>query len=219
MCGRYTLHLDKAKLERVLPTEIPETYAPDFNISPGQSTLTLQVDGGGGFRTGMLHWGLKTPQNFLINARIETADTTPRFRDAWAGSRCLLPANGFYEWSKDGGGKQPYYIYPEGREVCFLAGLALPAAPPGRTDACMVLTTRAAESIEGIHHRMPVLLDWAEAEAFLRHQIEKRSVVRCAARRDFGFHPVSSRVNSPRNKDAGLIQATQAASDAQLRLF
>jgi len=218
MCGRYTLHLSKEKLATLIADALPEAYEPDYNIGPGREVLALVANAEGEARAGMLHWGLKTPQNFHVNARIETADTAPRFRESWAEHRCLLPANGFYEWYEDGIRKQPYYFYC-GDQPIFLAGLRFPSAGPEGRSACAILTTAANESVREIHHRMPVALPPDAHGHWLANRLSKAAAITRADTTTFDVHPVSQRVNSVRNNDSRLIQAVAPARDDQMLLF
>ncbi|MGJ8638691.1 MAG: SOS response-associated peptidase [Opitutaceae bacterium] len=219
MCGRYTLHPNKRVLAKLIAQEIPLAYEPDYNIGPGRETLALANRDKNTTVSTMMHWGLKTPQNFHINARLETADTTPRFRDSWELTRCLLPANGFYEWYQDGITKVPYYIYPADGALTYFAGLWVPAALPGIPPTCVVLTTAAHESIKGIHDRMPVMLEPDCHADWLSGKLSKPSTLELAASVELQKHTVSRRVNSTQNKDSGLIDATSPLVDDQMMLF
>lgn len=219
MCGRFTLHSNKKRLAEAIALMLPETLEPDYNIGPGREVLSLSVDKETGPQATLMHWGLKTPQNFHVNARIETADTAPRFRENWECHRCLVPANGFYEWYADGITKQPYYIYPTDRELCFLAGLWYPSEREEYPDTCLLLTTAAAPAIEDVHHRMPVILPPETRDSWLRNQLSKADAVRLANAVPFAKHSVSRRVNSVQNNDSRLIDATSPLHDEQMQLF
>ncbi|MGB0743121.1 MAG: SOS response-associated peptidase [Opitutales bacterium] len=219
MCGRFTLHANKQKLAEAIALALPETLEPEYNIGPGREVLSLSNDKEAGPRATLMHWGLKTPQNFHINARIETADTSPRFRESWQHHRCLVPANGFYEWYADGVTKQPYYIYPTDRDLCFLAGLWYPASREEQPDICLLLTTEASESIRQVHHRMPVILDMDVREAWLENTLTKKDAVHIAQTVLFEAHTVSRRVNSVRNNDCRLIDATAPQQEEQMLFF
>ena len=219
MCGRFTLHANKQKLAEAIALAIPEAYEPDYNIGPGREVLSISNDKDAGPRASLMHWGLKTPQNFHINARIETADTSPRFRESWEHHRCLVPASGFYEWYADGITKQPYYIYPTDREISFLAGLWYPSARESHPDTCILLTTAASHSIQEVHHRMPVILSAELRDAWLRNELTKTEAVAIANRVTFEKHTISRRVNNVQNNDSTLIQATSPLNDDQMQLF
>ena len=219
MCGRYTLHANKRVLEKAITHAIPLTYQPDYNTGPGRETLVIAKRDAQTTVATMMNWGLKTPQNFHINARLETADTTPRFRDNWEATRCLLPANGFYEWYQDGITKVPYYIYPSDRELTYFAGLWLPASNRDQSPTCVVLTTSAHESLQDIHQRMPVMLPTAAHADWLSGTLDKHTTLEFAANVNLTKHTVSRRVNSVQNKDSRLIDATSPLIDDQMMLF
>jgi putative SOS response-associated peptidase YedK len=219
MCGRYTLHLQKDKLAETIATALPDDYAPDYNIGPGREALgVLTRDRAAPIAT-MMHWGLRTPQNFHINARIETADTTPRFRESWELHRCLLPANGFYEWYQDGITKQPYYIYPKHGKPVFFAGLYFPSTDEEQVPAFVILTMAAQPSVKEIHDRMPVMLGPKAQATWLSGRLDKREAQALSNDVCLEKHTVSRRVNSVRNRDSRLIEATSPLSDDQMMLF
>ncbi|MGB0408552.1 MAG: SOS response-associated peptidase [Opitutales bacterium] len=218
MCGRFSLHANKKTLAEAIALALPETIGPDYNIGPGREVLSIsRADDAP--RASLMHWGLKTPQNFHVNARIETADTAPRFRESWQHHRCLVPASGFYEWYTDGITKQPYYIYPADRDFAYLAGLWYPSARPEHSDTCILLTTTATKSIQQVHHRMPVMLDAEARDAWLSNTLTKAEAIEVANRIPLEKHTVSRRVNSVQNNDSTLIEATAPRSDDQMMLF
>jgi len=220
MCGRYTLHANKKKLAEAIALALPDISLPDYNIGPGREVLSISKHAENKTaRASLMHWGLKTPQNFHINARIETVDTAPRFRESWEHHRCLIPASGFYEWYADGITKQPYYIYPTDRELCFLAGLWYPSAREEQPDTCILLTTTAQPSIEKVHHRMPVILTPESRNAWLDNELPKAQVIQLAHSVPLQKHTVSRRVNSVQNNDCTLTQETAPLEDNQMQLF
>ncbi|NBB78034.1 MAG: hypothetical protein GVY36_01080 [Verrucomicrobia bacterium] len=219
MCGRYTLHLQKEKVAETIALALPDVYAPDYNIGPGREALAVANLDKTGPAAAMLHWGLRTPQNFHINARLETADTTPRFRESWHEHRCLLPANGFYEWYKDGITKQPYYIYPKDSGLVFFAGLWFPPADAAQAPAFVILTMEARSPIKDIHDRMPVMLGTEAHERWLSGDLKKRDAQELGSQVNLEAHTISRRVNSVQNKDSRLIEATSPLNDDQMMLF
>jgi putative SOS response-associated peptidase YedK len=160
MCGRYTLTCaDEASLVSGLPfEEFSETrirYRPRYNIAPGQSSPIVYL-GDGGPVLADARWGLERAGGSpVINARSEKAARTPMFRDAFLQGRCLVPADGFIEWRKEGRVSQPYlFRRPDGR-LLLMAGLC-------KEGRYVILTCDAHGEVAEIHDRMPVLL---EAEA------------------------------------------------------
>ena len=219
MCGRFSLHTNKKKLAEAIAQAIPEQFEPSYNIGPGSDILAIAKGAEQPATAGMMHWGLRTPQNFHINARLETVDITPRFRDSWAEQRCLIPANGFYEWYEDGISKQPYYIYPLSDELLYFAGLWFPSAASNEPAHCVLLTTEAHSSIHSVHQRMPVTLPKTVHADWLTNQLPKDEVLAFSQKIRFEKHMVSSRVNNVQNKDSRLIVVTTPQNDDQMQLF
>ncbi len=222
MCGRYTLTVDAAVLATLFDLEPLTEFEPRYNIAPSQPVPIVRSDAEGNRQWATVRWGLipswaKDAKigNRLINARAETAADKPSFRSAYKHRRCLLPADGFFEWVKGPGGKQPNYIrFADGRPFSF-AGLWESWKPPeGETvESCTILTTRPNDLIGALHDRMPVILpperfsDWLAngplgpdaAEAMLiPHPAEGMEAV-----------PVSTLVNSPKNDGPGCIEPVE----------
>jgi putative SOS response-associated peptidase YedK len=122
MCGRYTLHSHPAAVALQFGLAREPGFAPRYNIAPAADVLVVRELPGEGRETATMRWGLvpswaRDSAATFINARSETAAQKPAFRDALRKRRCLLPANGFYEWKALGGRKQPYYIRPASDEL------------------------------------------------------------------------------------------------------
>lgn len=214
MCGRYTLHSPSEKLANSIAELLPEDYTPSYNISPGTTILSRTKES-----LTRMHWGLRTPQNFHINARLESADATPRFRDSWEAYRCLIPADGFYEWLSDGVRKQPYYISSAQAELLYFAGLWMPPTKLEEVPQCVILTTCAQERIKGIHERMPVLLPESAHQKWLDNYLTKSEANAYSQKIEITEHTVSNRVNGINNNDNKLILPTTPLTDDQLQLF
>jgi putative SOS response-associated peptidase YedK len=179
VCGRYTLKTpDPATLRERFLLSQDVSWTARYNIAPGDRVLAVLADGQGD-RTGeLVVWGLvpgwaKEPQTGLrlINARAETAARRPAFRDAFAQSRCLLPADGFYEWrGSPRGAKQPFHISRRDGAIFAFAGLwSCWHGDDGQEfRSCAILTTAANDAIAPLHDRMPVILDPEGEETWLR---------------------------------------------------
>ena len=168
---------------------------------------------------GLLRWGLvpfwaddPSIGNRLINARSESASEKPAFRQAFRRRRCLVPADGFYEWKKEGDGKVPHWIHrPDGRPFA-LAGLWERWEPDGDREPLFtytILTRDATDELRSLHDRMPVILDEEAWEPWLdpdREPDELDAVVSRPPTIELGHHPVSTMVNSPRNDGPECIQ-------------
>lgn len=180
MCGRYVLYgPGDAILEGFSVSELPP-FGQRYNVAPSTPILVVRHDRHRGGRVAeMMRWGLvphwaRDPSigNRLVNARAETIATRPAFREPFRRGRCVVPANGFYEWKtvrvEGRVRKQPYYVHPPGHELIAMAGLwDRSDSPEGPVATCCIVTTRANASTADVHDRMPVLLDRAGVDAWL----------------------------------------------------
>ena len=219
MCGRYTLHTQKQKLAKSIALELPDDYEPDYNISPGRNVLSIKCNNKDTIVATMMNWGLRTPQNFHINARVESANTNPCFRESWQQHRCLIPANGFYEWYKDGVRKKPYYIYEHNNVLQFYAGIYFPNTENNGISSFVLLTTQAQGLVRDIHNRMPVIVGKDNYSSWLSGEIDKSDLQSISREVKLCKHNVSSRVNRVQNNDIQLIKASSYLSDDQMMLF
>ena len=169
MCGRYTLAApDPAAVRARFGIAQTVEVRQRFNVAPGDEVLAVTTDRQGAARGELLRWGLvpswaKSPELGLklINARVETAAQRPAFKHAFARFRCLIVADGFYEWqARSGGPKQPFHITRTDGALFAFAGLwSIWHAPDGgQLRTCTILTTAANSAIAGLHDRMPVIL-------------------------------------------------------------
>ena len=164
MCGRFAMTESEEKLMNDFQIQHSEVLLePRYNISPSQDIpVIVQQDGMRRLET--RQWGLipswiKTPKP-MINARAETASEKPAFKQAFRKRRCLIPASGFFEWAKEDGEKQPYFICLQDKSPMAFAGLWEEwSAPDGKIiKTCTILTVEANSFLQIIHHRMPVIL-------------------------------------------------------------
>ncbi len=217
MCGRFTLYVDSKKLNTVFHlTENIFDYVPRFNIAPGQN-IPVVTQGAGGRVISYMKWGL-VPYwakdvkigNRLINARAETIDEKPAFRTSFKHRRCLIPADGFYEWKKVNGKKQPVYISLPDRSVFAFAGIwAQWNSPEGKIiKSCSIITTGANLFIREIHDRMPVVLDESrQHQAWLEQNdiLELKKLLQPYSG-ELAAYPVSAAVNSTGYDSPHLIE-------------
>ncbi|MDA8193670.1 MAG: SOS response-associated peptidase [Thermaerobacter sp.] len=177
MCGRFSLALDWAEMERELPFDHdPGPWLPQYNIAPG--ALVLCVAAAGGQRQGRLvRWGMVPPWageqssgRALINARVETVDRKASFRVGLQTGRCLVPADSYYEWAPGTAPRQPYRIVPVGHTLLWMAGLYQSwddRRREQRVTGLVILTRSAVPAVAAIHPRMPVILSRELAEQWL----------------------------------------------------
>jgi len=166
MCGRYTLRASGETLaEQFKLSEAPQ-LTPRYNIAPTQTVPVVRA-GTGGRELALLRWGLVpawardlSVGARMINARSETVAEKPAFRDALRRRRCLIIADGFYEWQQARGAKQPFYFRVGGGTPFAMAGLWEIWRGPddARVESCTILTTRANPLLAPLHERMPVIL-------------------------------------------------------------
>lgn len=214
MCGRYSLKNDS--LRRIAVSLDVEAASAEsrYNIAPGQmAPVFRQADDRHECRD--MRWGLiphwsKTPttQYSTINARVETVASKPTYRDAFKRRRCLVPADGYYEWQQQDGHKQPYFIHQNGEPFVF-AGLwdHWGADTQDAFDSYSIVTTAAAASVGSIHARMPVILPRTTWAAWLDPATSQTKLadVLSHAETALQMHPVSTRVNNPRIESPSLI--------------
>lgn len=222
MCGRYTLFTDFESLIDRFDIEYSmeeDLFMPSYNIAPSHQVVSIINDGNKN-RLGKLRWGLipgwakdEKVSYKMINARSETVDQKPSYRNAFIKRRCLIPMDSFYEWKKHDSGKIPMRIKMKSDEVFAVAGLWESwNAPDGRTiHSCTILTTEANSLVSDIHDRMPVILRPEDEKVWLNTKIqEKETLKRLLVPYDASFmeaYAVSSDVNSPKNNHIGLLNS------------
>ncbi|MHC5109214.1 MAG: SOS response-associated peptidase [Planctomycetota bacterium] len=219
MCGRFTLSSPADVVAEWFSLTAVPALQPRYNIAPSQPVAAVRAGADGQSRVlNTLRWGLipswsKDPAigNRMINARSETAAEKPSFRTALKKRRCLIPADGFYEWKKEGTQKQPYLIRFNDSALIGLAGLWESwTSPEGEMiESCTILTTRPNTLMKTIHDRMPVIVEpscygeWLSFDPLGRERMQ----------RFFAPFPddaldavaVSRHVNSPAHEDIGCI--------------
>ncbi len=211
MCGRFALY-SSVNAIMAYADRLAADDAPSYNITPGSSILTISRDGDSRILKRRI-WGLvpfwakdKKIGTRLINARSESLTDKPSFKYAFQKRRCLVVADGFFEWRKRD--KQPFYIV--GKGLLFFAGLwerwTQPDGTPLETTA--IITTPANATMEPLHHRMPVILDAEQAQLWLHPSpswIALHSLLESTAM-SLSMHPVSKEINSPANNHPGLLE-------------
>jgi putative SOS response-associated peptidase YedK len=218
MCGRYALYGPVSRLREHFGVDFDEAeFRPRFNLAPQQFAPVIRQHDGARC-VSMLRWGLLpawskdvTLANRLINARAESAAAKPAFRAAFKSRRCLIPADGFYEWASTPTGKQPYFVHLKSEAPLALAGLWEQwTGPDGESLATFtILTTEANALLASIHERMPVILP-PEAWGLWLHPARTPAQVMPlllpypdAA---LALRPVSRRVGNVKHDDAALVE-------------
>jgi putative SOS response-associated peptidase YedK len=215
MCGRYRLSRRKQIVEEYFDTVGDEDWIPRYNVAPTQPVPIIRQNPREPrrelslVRWGLIPWWAKEPSGAakMINARSETAATKPAYRDALKLRRCLIPADGFYEWQKTAKAKQPYcFEVNEGKLFAF-AGIWDTWKDPDRrmVETCSILTTTPNAVTSAVHDRMPVILDPDCYELWLdpgMHDVRVLSdMLKPYYARLMRCYPVGSRVNRVANDD------------------
>ena len=240
MCGRYSLTTPVGALQILFEFEDLPNLAPRYNIAPTQEVAAVRAapdapapEGGARRQLAMLRWGLipswaKDPAigARMINARAETLAEKPAFRAAFRARRCLLPADGFYEWqAREGGPKQPFHIARQDGGPFAFAGLWERWRDPadGATvESCTIVTTAADARLRPIHHRMPVILAqenfglWLDSAAPLDRL---QAVLAADPGLDLVATAISTRVNKVANDSPEILEPLEDGPPVQARLL
>ncbi len=209
MCGRFTLTRDADAAAAAFGAAGASSLAgilPRFNVAPSERAPVV-VGEGRRRRIRPMRWGLG-PHRVgaaragapLINARSETAARKPAFRESFARRRCLVPADGFYEWTREPAGKRPHWIHRPDRRTFAMAGIWNPRSPGSEAPSFAILTTRASPTLARLHDRMPVVLSrdlWVDWLALETDAAGAQRILEVARPPALAFHPVSRRVNRP----------------------
>ena len=216
MCGRYSITTAPEAMRRLFNFEDVPNLPPRWNVAPTQAAPVVR-ETDGVRRLDQLRWGLVPSWSKdmsgaarMINARAETVAEKPAFRAAFRQRRCLVPADGFYEWQPRGREKQPFRVTLRDAAPFAFAGLWESWTRPEDgevVETYCIITTEAAASIAHIHHRVPVMLDPGDFAAWLGGPFDRlAALLRPMADARLESHEVSPRVGNVRNDDAGLIE-------------
>ena len=234
MCNRYRLTHSKQYLtERFQATSDEIEDRPRYNIAPTQQVLTVRKEQGKKVRHfTTMRWGLipswakdMSIGNRTLNARSETVTTTPAFRGSILTKRCLIPADGFYEWRKMGSMKQPYCFEVGEAEVFALAGLWDRWTSPDAEiiESCTILTTTPNSLVADLHDRMPVIVAPDKYDLWLDPDVTDfqaiRDVLKPYDAELMRLYPVNRKLNNSTNDDAEAASPVTLDTPTQARLF
>jgi putative SOS response-associated peptidase YedK len=229
MCGRYTLRDPRrAKFDRHPEGGLFEP-GPRYNIAPSQNVLAI-TERNGERQAAFYQWGLvparsagdRNPGAF-INARAETLQEKPSFSESFQRRRCLIPADGFYEWKRTGKSKQPYYFQLENEELFAFAGIWDQWEGDGKVIvSCAIITTTANELLAPVHDRMPVILSPLSQREWLRNEAKIAELTALLSPFPAGqmkAHAVSDEVNRATIDHEHLVERCDQGQLAQPALF
>lgn len=221
MCGRFTLTAPDELVAEAFGLDEPPRLSARFNIAPAQPVAIVRREAAGARRLSLAHWGFPTRSAaeaedeafpaLMINARSETAASKPTFREAFAQRRCLIPADGFYEWRK--GRREAFHFSLSEQAIFAFAGLWQAA---DETPVCLILTTEANEVVSRVHPRMPVILPRPAYERWLEpgpgEPAALRELLRPYPAAQMASRAVSSFVNDARHEGRRCLEPPRQAS-------
>jgi len=228
MCGRYTLTADANTIQLTFNLDaVSNNLQPRYNIAPSQPVPIITNQNPSELT--FVKWGLvpswakdASIGYKMINARSETASEKPSFRSAFKRRRCLIPVDGFFEWSKQGKKKVPMYIHLEDNELFAFAGLWETWQSPDGSElqTCTILTTEPNDLIKPLHHRMAVILDKSDYDLWLTPDDVPADVLQPLMKpfpQDrMRVYEVSTLVNSPKNDDPSIIEPFESPRQQSL---
>jgi len=207
MCGRFCLDTDLDSVIKHFGLKQNVVLTPRYNIAPSQVVPVIRKPG----QLEFLTWGLrpvwlKPEHNAFINARLETLTEKPAFKQAFQRRRCLVAANGYYEWRQIGNMKQPYFICLPQRELFAFAGM-------WDGDSCTIITMPAQQSeLKAVHERMPLVLGQQDYDQWLNPAVNIdiiQNLIHTNTTQQFFVYPVPTQVNNPKHDSAACIQPLQ----------
>jgi putative SOS response-associated peptidase YedK len=218
MCGRFTLRKPAERIAREFQLEEIPAIEARYNIAPTQNILAIRQSPDGREAV-MCKWGLipswakdASISAKLINARSETVAEKPSFREAFKRRRCIIPADGFYEWQRTGGKKQPFYFKLKDDGLFGLGALWDSWRTPDEEslETCSILTIEANEVLRPVHKRMPVILHSDDYDLWLdeddRKQELRTELLRPYPASEMTAYPVRTSINSPQHQGEELVQ-------------
>jgi putative SOS response-associated peptidase YedK len=216
MCGRYLITTPVEAMQQLFLFNERLNIAPSYNVAPTRDMPIVRCANAGDDRELInARWGLipfwakdEKIGYKTINARSDTVASKPAFRDAYKKRRCLVPANGFYEWKKEGKDKQPFLVRLKGGELFAFAGLwSWWRSPAGdEITSYTIITTEPNRLCAEIHNRMPVILSLKHHTQWLDPKADSADLLKPYPAAEMEAFPVSKRVGNARNNDASLIE-------------
>lgn len=216
MCGRYSITTPLEAMRQIFEFEGPlPNYPPRYNVAPTQDAPVVRLADGARELT-LMRWGLvpswsQGPDSkfSMINARAETVADKPAYRAAFKSRRCLVPADGFFEWRAEGKTKQPFYIHVKDETPFAFAGLWERWDKGGEPiTSFTIVVTGANDLLKPIHERMPVILDPGDYGRWLDPGTDREvalSLLKPYVPEKMAFRKISTRVNSPKNDDPQVL--------------
>ena len=204
MCGRFVVTNPVSKTKSIVKTAIKVEDTENYNAHPYQQLPVIKKYTNGNTLE-LMKWGIiptwAKQKDFkpLINARLETIDEKISFKKHIKLHRCIAVADGFYEWKREGKIKTPFYFLRDDKKMMFIAGIF-------EDNQFCLITEQAAENLNEIHHRQPVILNEKDINNYLNLQIDGSNFLKDAKKPKLEFYEISKDVNKPTNNNISLIQ-------------
>ena len=204
MCGRFVVTNPVAKTKGIVKTAIKVEDTENYNAHPAQNLPVIKKYTNGNTLE-LLKWGIlpswSKQKDFkpLINARLETIDEKISFKELIKLHRCVAIADGFYEWKREERIKTPHYFLREDKKIMFIAGIY-------EKDEFCLITEKASENVNIIHHRQPVILNESDVNRYLNLELSGSNFLNECKKTNLNFYEVSKEVNKPTNNSISLIQ-------------
>lgn len=232
MCGRFTLTVTPNQVKKTFSLTDCLDFSPQYNIAPTHSICAIASSLNHSWETRFFHWGLipswaKNSKNAsnLINARLETLGDKPSFKQAFSQRRCLIIADGFYEWNRQLYGKNPLFFHKEDKQIFAFAGLWEKwQSPDGKIiESATIINTQARGVMATIHPRMPIILAKSAYKIWLDNSIQNHQqlsdLLNTHLESQLCYYPVSESVNYVKNNYPELLKPQVVKLSQQLSLF
>tara|TARA_Y100000748_G_scaffold117372_1_gene98503 strand:+ start:254 stop:877 length:624 start_codon:yes stop_codon:yes gene_type:complete len=205
MCGRYVVNNPVSKTSKLVKSAIQVEDIENYNAHPYQKLPVIKKYKNGNtlenLKWGLIpSWAKNKDFKALINARLETIDEKVSFKKLIKLNRCVVVADGFYEWKRNEKEKIPHYFLRKDKKTIFFAGIY-------ENDEFCLITEEAKENVKEIHHRQPVIINETDINRYLNLELQGSTFLKECKKTDFTFYEVSKDVNKPTNNSASLIQA------------
>tara|TARA_Y100001970_G_scaffold69287_1_gene88380 strand:- start:919 stop:1572 length:654 start_codon:yes stop_codon:yes gene_type:complete len=215
MCGRFSLASNLQELNNEFSSKMSCNFPAKYNISPGQNSVVISLMKNN-FYINQIQWGFKIPKlgKLVINARSETINDKPLFKNLLQQNRCLIPANSWFEWNKE---KKPYLIKHRKKDIIAFAGLY--RVEKNQERSFIIITAEAEKKLKQIHKRTPLVINKENFFSWLYYDYEKAyKFLQPINSNEYIFHPVSPKVGKISNNNISVTEKYHE-KESQLNLF
>ena len=215
MCGRFSLSSNLEELKNKFSNEISGNFPAKYNISPGQNSVVISLKKNDLYLN-QIQWGFKVPKlsKLVINARSETINEKPLFKNSFQQNRCLIPANSWFEWNNE---NKPYLIKHKENDIIAFAGLQ--RLEENKERSFVIITAEAGRNLKTIHKRTPLVINKENFLFWLGNDYEKAcNFLKPINANDYIFYPVSPKVGKISNDDMSVTEK-YLEKEIQLNLF